>query len=105
MYFSKQAKRFAKDTMGFLARDKEKCPTWIPAVIWCTLIPLLWSQISKASELKWAKYSFSVSCLPCWKLTKVADVFLRVWLVAMCVLNASANYLKLPIDYAGNVMN
>ena len=65
MYFSEWVKRFANDVTGFLASDIEKCPVWSPAVIWCTTIPSLKSLISKASVLKWVKYSLRVSHLPC----------------------------------------
>ena len=68
-------------------------------------IPSLRSLISKASMLKRARYSFSVSRLPCRKFTSAADVFLGARLMAKCVLKASANYLKQLMDCGGNVVN
>ena len=105
IYFSKWVRRLANDVVGFLVSDKEKCPIRSFIINWCTTIPLLSSLISRVSMLKQAKYSLSVSRLPCLKFTNAVDVFLIAWLVVKCVLNASANCLKQVMDCGNSMVN
>ena len=55
--------------------------------------------------MKWVKYSFNVSCLPCWKFAKAVNVFLGALLVVKCVQNAFVSCLKLSMKCVDEVIN